>query len=118
MDINLMLTILFGVLGIYEWWKRSKLEKINRQNTWSFYRDASVILAALQGLQEKIKRYNDADCMFELGKTTSHAENLMINQIRLINVYEKITKAKIEKWLKSDKICGTGHLDVFNKLAE
>jgi hypothetical protein len=118
MDINLILTILFGAFGVYEWWKRRKLEEINRQNTWSFYRDASVILAALQGLQEKIRKYNDADCMLELGKVSSHAENLMINQIRLINVTEKITRAKIEKWLQSDKICGKGHLDIFYKLAE
>lgn len=108
------LTIGFGVFGIYEWQQRKKLKEINKQNAWALYRDSSVLFGGLQGLQ-KIQNKNDFN--LSLGKLISHAENLMINQIKQINIEESITSEKIEKWYKEGKICDTSHRDVFNKFA-
>ncbi len=96
------------LFGVYESWKRKKLETLNRQNTWSLYRDASVIFGSLQGMQEKIK--NNDDIKLEFGKVISHAENIMNNQIRQININEKITSKKIDRWLKSGKIYDESHV--------
>lgn len=112
--ISLFVTIGFGIFGIYEWRQRKKLNEINKQNAWTLYRDASVLFGGLQRLQ-KIQSKDDFN--LELGKLVSHAENLMNNQIKQINIEEHITSEKIEKWYKEGKICDETHKDVFNKFA-
>ena len=105
------------VITLYEFYTRKRLEKIVRTNTWSLYRDASAVLAGLQGLQNKIQ--NSQDINYELGKLTGLAEDIMNNQIRQINVNEGITWGKIEEWKKRKRICSESHIDeVFAKFAE
>lgn len=116
MDINTILNGALAVVGLYEFIKRKRLEDINRKNTWSLYHDASVIFGRLQKLQEKIQ--NNQSVTYELGVVRGLAESMMNNQIRQINVNEKITLKKIEKWLKDQRICDPSHKDVFVKFAE
>lgn len=116
MDINTILNGVLAVFGLYEFAKRRRLEDINKKNTWSFYCDASVIFGRLQKLQEKIQ--NNQSVSYEFGVVRGLAESMMNNQIRQINVNEKITLRKIEKWLKNQRICDPSHKDVFVKFAE
>ena len=105
------------VITLYEFYTRKRLEKIVRTNTWSLYRDASAILAGLQGLQKKIQGNQDVN--YELGRLTGLAEDMMNNQIRQINVNEGITWGKIENWKKRKRICNESHIEeVFAKFAE
>ncbi len=114
------LNIFFGIVGIvsaiygvYQGIESKKQKEIIRQNAWSLYHDASVIFGGLLRLNGKIQ-VNQA-VVFELGHLTGLAEAMMNNEIRQININEKITIEKIDQWLKEGKLCHSTHRDIFIK---
>jgi len=104
------------IFAIYQWRQRRRLELINRQNTWSLYREASVILGYIQKLEERIK--TNTAIAFEFGVLRGLAESMMLNQIRQINLNENITSEKIEEWLRIQKICDPTHKEAFVSYVE
>lgn len=116
---KLLITMCFSVLGIlaifgiHQSRMFKKWLKIYRQNTWRLYQEISVLLNELKSLQEKIE--SNKNINFELGKLTGHAQDMMDNQIKQIDINERVTHKKIDKWVKSGRIVNLTDKIIFKK---
>ena len=121
MDLNLFITICFGVLSflwaIYEKSSNIKLTKLLKSESWEFYRNASLLLNYTFDCRENLRHNNNTHAQEKAGSVEGVAQTFFSQSIKNIHRLYGYNHITVDDWIKNNRV-HESHRNEFLKFSE
>ena len=102
--ISLAVTIISIFLALWQFWSRRKLKDFIRLDAMELYRDAGIMLGAVQECLGAIQTNNIQSATSAAGRTEGMAQALFQRSIKNIQYHTNYSKETVDSWIEKEKI--------------